>query len=53
MIDTVELDKISDKVTDISDKVADKVDLHKITPDFIEERRLPEASRQAGVLTPP
>jgi hypothetical protein len=43
VIDTVGLDKISDKVTDISDKVVDKVDLHKITPGFVEERRLPDA----------
>jgi len=34
---TVGLDKLS------LDTVTDKVDLHKITPDFIEERRLPEA----------
>ena len=40
--DTVGLDKVSlDKVS--LDRVTDKVDLHKLTPDFIEERRLPEA----------
>ena len=40
------IDKVSDTVgidKGTFDRVADKVDLQKITPDFIEERRLPEA----------
>jgi hypothetical protein len=44
------LDKVTDKVSfdkatfdKMTDKVAEKVDLHRITPDFVEERRLPDA----------
>jgi hypothetical protein len=41
--DTVSLDKLNAVAGTVSDKVGDRVDLHKITPDFIEERRLPDA----------
>ena len=41
--DTVRLDKLNAVAGTVGDKVNDRVDLHKITPDFIEERRLPEA----------
>lgn len=45
VIDTVSLDKSTlDKVgAKITDTFNDRVDLHKITPDFVEERRLPDA----------
>jgi hypothetical protein len=38
--DTVSIDKAS--IGKLTDKISD-VDLHKITPDFVEERRLPDA----------
>ena len=41
--DTVSLDKLNTVANTVGDKVGERVDLHKITPDFIEERRLPEA----------
>jgi hypothetical protein len=41
--DTVSLDKLNAVAGTVSDKVGERVDLHKITPDFIEERRLPDA----------
>lgn len=37
-VDKSTLDKVGSKITDR----LDKVDLHKITPDFVEERRLPD-----------
>ena len=42
--DTVSIDKSTiDKATSKVADVGGKIDLHKITPDFIEERRLPDA----------
>ncbi|MET0909406.1 MAG: hypothetical protein ABWZ99_08040 [Ilumatobacteraceae bacterium] len=43
-LDTVSFDKSTlGHFTDKVSETVDKVDLHKITPDFVEERRLPEA----------
>ena len=42
-IDKSSLDKVTEKVAGKVGEVSSKVDLHKLTPDFIDERRLPDA----------
>jgi hypothetical protein len=42
-IDKSSLDKVTEKVAGKVGDVSSKVDLHKLTPDFIDERRLPDA----------
>jgi hypothetical protein len=48
VIDTVGLDKstlekVGTKISDTFHDTRDKVDVHGITPDFVQERRLPDA----------
>jgi hypothetical protein len=42
-LDKFTLDQVKGVAGTVGDKVGERVDLHKITPDFIEERRLPDA----------
>ena len=42
-LDKLSLDQLKGVAGTVSDKLGERVDLHKITPDFIEERRLPDA----------
>jgi hypothetical protein len=42
-LDKSTLDKVGTKISDTIRDTKDKVDAHDITPDFVQERRLPDA----------
>jgi hypothetical protein len=42
-LDKSTLDKVGTKISDTFHDTRDKVDVHGITPDFVQERRLPDA----------